>query len=179
MKEELNPTKRKAHNEIISNFSNKTKFVYCVIGFEHIEIMDSLEIDYLILCDKNSLTYISQANLNQLKEDLKDKNLIFLTSNVEDYLCFLKQCKEQLQKSFLNLYCFDLEVLKAIELIPGEELSQNDYLIGLKLPFKCTFKGYIDEVISESRNDGKELYKYIKSVLEIERNRQIEGIYTL
>lgn len=176
MKVELNPTKNKAHNEIISNFSYKTNLVYCVLGLEHKEIMSNLELNYIILSDKSSLTHISKANLEQLKKDIENKNLIFLTANVEDYLYFLKQCKKHLSKSFLDLYCFDLEVLKAIELIPQEELNQNDYLIGLKLPFNCTLKDYIQEVISEYRCNEKDIYSYFKEVLEIEKNRQIKKV---
>ncbi len=179
IKKGLTPPKVKPTNiktkEIIADFSQNSKSLFCVVGLEHKRIMKKLAINYLILKNINILSNLSKAKIKQLQKHILNKNIFFLTTNPSDYLIFLKECKKYFLKSGINLYCIDLEILKAMELIPSEELNQNDCLIGLKLPLKCTFKAYIDEVISEDRYKPNDLYEYIKEVLELEEQRQIKG----
>jgi hypothetical protein len=169
---ELIPTKEKAHGGIVSNFFIDTDIVYCLTGFEHISIMEKLGVNYLVFYDNQSFTNISKAKNETIVKGVKDKYLIFLTSNDEDYLSFIKSFKE-IEKTYKKIYCFDLEVLKAVSLIPNEELSQNDYQIGLTVCGNSTFKALIDEVKSDLGFDDKRLYSHIKDVLEIEEKRVI------
>ncbi len=179
IKKGLTPPRVKPTNiktkEIIADFSQNSKSIFCVVGLEHKRIMKKLDINYLIIKDINTLTNISKAKKKQIQKAISNKNIFFLTTNVNDYMNFLWECRKYFPKGGINLYCSDLEILKAMELIPSEELNFNDCLIGLKLPKDCTFKAYVDEVISEDRYKPNDLYKYIKEVLKLEEQRQLKG----
>lgn len=172
MKEELSPTKRKVHKEIISNFSFKSKIVFIIIGFVHKYIMEKLENDYLILETIESLNKINSEQMSHIKEQLNSGKAYFITINNDDFIGALQLYKTHFQKIFKRISLIDLEVLKAVELISADELSQNDYPIGLELPKECNFKDYIDEVIKEDRYKPYGLYEYLKAVLENEIKRQ-------
>jgi hypothetical protein len=171
---ELKHANEKAHGGIISSFSIVSNIVYCLIGFEHSEIMEKLGVNHLIFYDKNSFTYILQANKKLYEEGLKDKHLIFLSLNDEDYISFIKAFKDS-ERTYKKIYCFDIEVLKAVCLIPNDELKQNDYQIGLTVGGNGTLKALIDEVKDYLGFNDKRLYSYIKEVLEMEEKRIIKG----
>ena len=174
-KREPNPTKKKAHGGIISSFSIDSNIVYCLIGFEHSEIMEKLGVNHLIFYDKNSFTYILQANKKLYEEGLKDKHLIFLSLNDDkDYLSFIKAFLG-FKKVYKQIYCFDIEVLKAICFIPLDELNQNDYQIGLTVGGNGTLKALFDEVKSELGFNDIEAYNLINEALKIEEKRMLKG----
>lgn len=173
-KRELNHANEKAHGGIISSFSIDSNIVYCLIGFEHSEIMENLGVNHLIFYDKNSFTYILQANKKLYEEGLKDKNLIFLGSNDEDFISFIKTFLD-IERTYLKIYGFDIEVLKAICFIPLDELNQNDYQIGLTVGANGTLKALFDEVKSELGFNDIEAYNLINEALKIEEKRMIKG----
>ena len=173
-KREPNPTKKKAHGGIISSFFIDSNIVYCLIGFEHSEIMENLGVNHLIFYDKNSFTYILQANKKLYEEGLKDKHLIFLSSLNEDYISFINAFKDR-ERTYKNIYCLDIEVLKAICFIPLDELNQNDYQIGLTVGANGTLKALFDEVKCELGFNDLEAYNLINEALKIEEKRMIKG----
>lgn len=164
----------KAHGGIISSFSNDSNIVYCLIGFEHKQIMENLGVNHLIFSNKNSFTYILQANKKLYEEGLKDKYIIFLTSNANDYFSFIKVFIES-KKGYKNINVFDIGVLKALCFIPLDELNQNDYQIGLTVGGNGTLKALFDEVKSELGFNDIEAYNLINEALKIEEKRQIKG----
>ena len=171
---EPNPTKKKAHGGIISSFFIDSNIVYCLIGFEHSEIMENLGVNHLIFYDKNSFTYILQANKKLYEDGLKDKHLIFLSSLNEDYISFINAFKDR-ERTYKNIYCLDIEVLKAICFIPLDELNQNDYQIGLTVGANGTLKALFDEVKCELGFNDLEAYNLINEALKIEEKRMIKG----
>jgi hypothetical protein len=173
MKKELNPTKNKAHSEIISNFEYKSKNIFCLVDFEHEKIMESLGVDYLIMDNINAFLSIDKDTKTALRKYLNNKNIFFLTTSFNDYLALLTDLKYYF-KGTVKPYCIDIEVLKAYELIPCEEMSQNDYQMGLELVHGHSFKDYVDEIVREQRNGNEWLNIYIKQLLNNEANRQLQ-----
>lgn len=173
MIEELKPTKEKAHGEIISNFEHKSKNIFCLVGKEHLKIMESLEVDYIILDNINSFVNIRKDGREAFISDLNNKNIFFLTTSFNDYLALLTDLNYYF-KDIVKPYCIDIEVLKAYEFIPCEEMSQNDYQMGLELVNGHSFKDYVEEIEKEQRNDKEWLNVYIKQLLLDEVKRQID-----
>ena len=172
MKKELNPTKRKTHKEIISNFEQKNKNVYCLVGLEHRHIMQKLDNDYLILKDVNSLVSIGNSKREAFKKQIKGKNIFFIDTSYNGFLSFLTDYNFYYKKDN-DPYFIDIEVLKAYELIPQDELNLNDYQLSLGLTEGSTLKDYINE-IEEYRHKPNEIYTYIKELINDEIKRKIE-----
>jgi hypothetical protein len=173
MKRELNPTKNKAHEEIISKIDPKSKNIFCLTGADHKYIMDSLEINYIIMNDIASMVTMGAKKREVLKGNLSGKNIFFLTTSYKDYLAFLTDLKYYF-KDTVQPYCIDLEVLKAYELIPHDEMSLNEYQLGLELLYGDNFKAFVDEVEKEKRHGEEWLNVYVKTLLENEVNRQLK-----
>ena len=174
MKEELNPSKNKVHKEIISNFDQKSKNVFCLIGSEYKNIFDDMKLNYLLLDNINSILNIGTEQRKALKVELEDKHIFFISTSYNDYLALLTDCKQYFKESVQAFY-IDLEVLKALELIPADELKLNDYQIGLSINNDGTFKDYVNEILQENRYKPKELLSYLKGLLEDEALRQLKG----
>lgn len=172
---EFKQTNEKTHGEIITNFSKDSKIIYCVMGFEHSEIMEKLSVNHLIFYDEDSFTYISQAKNKEILNSLKDKNIIFLTSNDMEYTSFI-EVFSSFEKTYKMIYCFDIEVLKAIAIIPNDELMQNDYQIGLRVSENGTLKGLFEDIMQELGFNETEAYNLINEALEIEVKRQIKEL---
>lgn len=172
MKRELTTTKRQTHKGIISNFNFKSKIAFIIIGLEHIEIMEKLENDYLILDSIEVLKSLKCDDISHIQKNLLSSRAYFITMNNDDFIGALQLYKTYFQKIFKRISLIDLEVLKAVEIISADELERNDYQIGLELPYNCSFKAYIDEVIKEDRYKPYDLYEYLKAVLENEIKRQ-------
>lgn len=132
-------------SEIISDFSIKSKFLLLVVGFEHIEIMKLLGINYMVFRSRE----------------------LFESCTLEiDYTPYFIGLLSEFEQSTEDIGFIDLEVLKAIELIPPDELSQNDFEIGLELPNNYTLKDYVEEVKREGRNEPHGLYVYVRVLLQ-------------
>jgi len=174
IRREFQRTNEKTHWEIITKILNNSKFIYCLSGFEHGEIMEKLGVNHLIFYDKNSFTHISSAKNKEILNSLKDKIIIFLTSNDMEYLSFIKAFLG-FKKVYKKIYGFDIEVLKAVCIIPVEELKQNDYQIGLTVGGNGSLKALFDEVKRELGFNDIEAYNLINEALKIEEKRIIKG----
>jgi len=147
---------------IIADFSYRSKLIFLVIGFEHEEIMERLEVNHLLFATPKSFDNFSM-----------DERIL------SGYIPYFVGLKDEYTKSPEDMGFIDLEVLKAVELIPPDELSQNDFEIGLVLPKSYTLSDYIDEVKQEARNEPKELYEYMSTLLNracfIANTKKVKG----
>jgi len=168
-----NPHTIKA-SSIVSNFSHKSKEVFLIIDFEHVEILESLEVNYIIFDTIDAVDNLTIEEINDLKEKLKSYLPFFISTNEEDFIGSLKLYKKYFQKLVKRLHLIDLETLKATELITADELAKNDYPISINLPLLYTFKDYHDEVKEEGRHKPQELSRYLKTLLEIETERRLQ-----
>jgi len=174
MKIELNPTKKKTHKESISNFKRKNKNIFCLVGLKHsFSMQNILDNDYLILNDIHSLVNMGSEKRELLSPKLKDKNIFFLTTSYNDYLAVLTDLKHYF-KHDIQTFCIDLEVLKAYETIPQDELNLNDYTLGIELSNGDTFQDYINEIETENRNAPMNINDYLEGILTTEINRQLK-----
>jgi len=132
-------------SEIISDFSIKSKLLFLVVGFEHIEIMKLLGVNYMVFRDRE----------------------LFESCTLEiDYTPYFIGLLSEFEQSTEDIGFIDLEVLKAIELIPPDELSQNDFEIGLELAENYTLKDYVEEVKQEGRCELDGLYLHMSALLQ-------------
>lgn len=136
----------KTHGEIISHLFDDTNNIYCLTGFKHKELMQNLEINHLIFYDDKSISFLKWVDFVTFKATLlKNRTIIYLTSNCEEYLNIAKSLKLS-KTAYKRFKCIDIEVLKAICLIPQDELKQNDFQIGLSVGGNGTFKALFDEL---------------------------------
>lgn len=167
------PTVQRFSDSIITDCSHMSEVIFLIAGFEHREIMQSLNVNYIIFEHLYIIDSLDIATLDGLKEVLRDFKPFFISTNEEDFIGSLRLHKKHFQKIVKRLYLIDLEILKATELITADELAQNDYPIGLELPLKYSFKDYVDEVQREGRHYPKTLFEYLKAVLEMETMRNL------
>lgn len=171
----LNKQAQPHTNEIIADFSHKSKMVYLILGLEHLEIMQKLPVNFVIFDSFKTLEDITPYDSITLKEQLKAFIPFFIGTSQDDYIGALKRYKINFEKIVKQMYIIDLEILKAIEIIGLEELQKNDHIIGLELPNDYTLHNYINEVINEARHKPMDLYTYLKNLLSIETQRLIDA----
>lgn len=161
-------------SSIVSDFSHKSKAVFMIVDLAHHDILETLQVNYIIFDAVDAVDNLTDEEINDLKEILKGFTPFFISTNQEDFIGSLKLYKKHFQKIVKRLHLIDLETLKATELITADELAENDYPIGVTLPTPFTFKDYHDEVKEEGRHEPQALSTYLKTLLTIETERRLQ-----
>lgn len=151
------------HGEIIAKFGYKSKYVFIVAGLENDELFSRIGLNSIILKNFLELKNLSQKQKQTLRKELKGKIIAYLTPNFDEFMEFLQSYRALNIKSNGVIFT-DLKVVKAVELIPKDELYQNAFMVGLELD-NDSFSGYLVEVVKQARHEPTQLQDYIKQTL--------------
>lgn len=148
---------------IISKFDLKSRFIFCLFGLHHKDLMERLGVDYILINEKissNEIRYI---------QGLKDKEIYFISNNPLDFVWAWREFMQLLA----NCYLLDLEILNALTLIPKKERELNQCLVGISLPLSYTLGAFFEDVIKTQGYKSKEAYEVLKNLL-IESIKEIK-----